>query len=81
MLNDNLFVFFLFKSEQEIDQALIKQPKQIESYFQRLAKAQEFEAQKEAKKKDIYNIARDHFGYDVNLKDSRLNKIFCGNFI
>ena len=49
----------------------MKQPKQIESYYQRLAKKEQDDAQREARKQKIYDIARDHFGYDIDLRDSR----------
>ena len=62
---------YFFQRENDVDEALSKQPKQIEAYFQRLTKKEEQEHKKNEKQEQILNMARDHFGYDIDLRDPR----------
>jgi hypothetical protein len=62
---------YLFPREKETDELLSKMPKQIESYFQRITKKQKADEEKLNKKREILDQAREFYGYEVDMRDSR----------
>lgn len=48
-----------------------KQPKQIEQYYQRLQKKYQTLAQQSKKKEELLEKAREYYGFDVDIRDTR----------
>ena len=51
-------------------------------YYQRLVAKETAEANRDAKKKEIMELAREHYGYEVDLRDNRfysINRCFDRN--
>jgi hypothetical protein len=70
-LSLNQIELLYVSSEKETDEALKKMPKQIESYFQRVHKREAQEKEREAKKREVLEKAREFFGYEVDLRDPK----------
>lgn len=64
----------LKKLEKETDEALSKMPKQIESYFQRMVKKNKAEEDKLNKKKELLDQAREFYGFEVEMRDGRVQE-------
>jgi hypothetical protein len=51
-------------------------PKQIESFFQRITKKQKADEEKLKKRREILDKAREFYGYEVDMRDSRYYYLF-----
>ena len=56
-------------------------PKQIESYYQKLARMQKTNEEKDVKNREMEESVRDHFGFKVEMRDPRFVNIFINIFI
>lgn len=65
------FNFFISFRESAADKNLEKQPKQIEQYYQRLQKKYQTLAQQSKKKEELLEKAREYYGFDVDIRDTR----------
>ena len=64
-------IYINILSEKETDDMLSKMPKQIEGYFQRITKKQKADEEKLNKRREILDQAREFYGYEVDMRDSR----------
>ena len=46
-------------------------PKQVEEFYQRIARKYKIEEEKKAKQLEILDLARDYYGYDVDPRDQK----------
>ena len=46
-------------------------PKQIDSFYQRISKTNAANEEKDKKRKELLDQAREFYGYEVDLRDSR----------
>lgn len=58
--------------EKETDTALTKMPKSIEKYYQSMDKKYAVEDDRQAKKDEIMEQAREYYGFKVDLRDRRI---------
>jgi len=63
------------KMEKDTDEALKKMPKQIETFYQRTLKKEEAVKEKIAKRQEILDQAREYYGFEVDLRDSRIQEM------
>ena len=48
-----------------------KMPKQIEEFYQRITRKYKIEEDKKAKQREVLDMARDYYGYDVDPRDQK----------
>lgn len=60
------------KLVKETDDALKKMPANIEGFYQRIVKKEKSEKDKESKNKELLEKAREYYGYEVNIRDPRI---------
>ncbi|CAF0932814.1 unnamed protein product [Brachionus calyciflorus] len=63
------------KLVKDTDEALKKMPINIESFYQRIIKKDKSEKDKTAKRQEILDQAREYYGYDVDLRDPRVQEM------
>lgn len=74
-------IYINILSEKETDDMLSKMPKQIEGYFQRITKKQKADEEKLNKRREILDQAREFYGYEVDMRDSRYLTDFILHYV
>jgi len=54
-----------------VDDSLKKMPKQIENFYQRIAKKDKTDEERLKKKQELLDQAREFYGYEVDMRDAR----------
>lgn len=63
------------KMVKDTDDALKKMPANIDAYYQRILKREKSEKEKEAKKQEVLDQAREFYGYEVDMRDPRIQEM------
>ncbi|RNA39226.1 growth arrest and DNA damage-inducible s-interacting 1 [Brachionus plicatilis] len=63
------------KLVKDTDDTLKKMPATIDSFYQRIVKRDKLDKEKEAKKQDVLDQAREFYGYEVDLRDPRIQEM------
>lgn len=58
--------------QKETDSALNKMPKMVEKFYQNVDTKNKLEDEKKIKKQEILDQAREHYGFEVDLRDKRI---------
>lgn len=54
-----------------MDDSLKKMPKQIENFYQRIVKKDKADEERLKKKQELLDQAREFYGYEVDMRDTR----------
>lgn len=63
------------KMVKDTDDALKKMPANIDNYYQRILKREKLEKEKEAKRQEVLDQAREFYGYEVDMRDPRMQEM------